>query len=266
MNITIFGAGAFGTALGHILKSNNHTVTYYDPAKNPQLNNKQTVPDIFLLAVPSEHLESALETLEKVYKNQPLILATKGILDLKPLEKYKHNLSALSGPAFAAELNAKKPTTLTATSELIKNLLTTDWLTIELTSDLLGLFACGALKNVYAIGSGLLNLKPDTPAFAAYIETAHAELKSLLPDLGGKSATADLACGLGDLILTCGDPQSRNYQFGQNLAKTPTHEPSQTTEGLTTLKNLPKTLEKPPLLAKIANVVLNHAPTCTLSC
>jgi glycerol-3-phosphate dehydrogenase (NAD(P)+) len=264
MNITIIGAGAYGTAIGNILTANQHKVTYFDPLKtNITLAEATTDTEVIFIAIPRKTLSEFISFYPQHLKLIPTIITTKGLFDLNIFSDFTY-LAALSGPAFAAELNNKKPTTLTATSELAKELLENDWLSIEVTTDLDGLFVCGALKNVYAIGSGLLSLEGNDSALLMYIEKAREELKELVSQFGGDPSTVDLACGIGDLALTCSSSQSRNYQFGVVLAQDPNHIPTQTTEGLATIQTLPAELNLPPIISTIVDIVINRTPVDTL--
>lgn len=264
MNIIIAGHGAYGSALGQVLTENGHLVSYYDPYFDDSVPATafQTT-DVVVIAVPSAHLAAFTPTLATHYNNQPVILATKGVLNLSSFSDKFSNLAALSGPGFAADIMAHVPTFLTATSNTTKLLFSTDYLNIEVTEDIHGVLACGAIKNIYAIGAGLRHLQPETPEFDTYIEQVLAELKSLLPEFGGKPETADLSCGIGDLILTCGSTKSRNYSFGLKLSQDPHAQPDQTTEGLEALYALPDRIVLPPILQSIQAAIMQSGQEIT---
>jgi glycerol-3-phosphate dehydrogenase (NAD(P)+) len=251
MNTTIIGAGAYGTALSTILNHNHHTTTLYDPIKN--LTTLPPSPAATIIAIPSQNIPSVIPLLPTT---SPIILATKGLFTLHQFGHLTHHLSILSGPAFAANLIAKTPTTLTATKKIAQALFTTDFLNIELTPDTIGVLTCGSLKNIYAIGAGLLHLTPDTRAHAVYIAKSIAEIETILIARHADPATAYLSCGLADLLITC-TPESRNYQFGAHFP----HPATTTTEGLTSLKTYPKNLPHPPILHAIHQTIINHNPT-----
>ena len=244
----MLGAGAFGGALGLVLEENRHTIQYFDPYKYPDITLSQALTfageaeganadnvaqaEVIIVAVPSS---VAPELLLELPKNIPIINASKGFISLKPFERFE-DFSMISGPAFAKELLEKKPVTLTATSSLVVELFTTSWLSFDRTEDKLGVLLCGTLKNIYAIGAGYYAVKSSgNPTY--YINNALVELKSILAANGANSETAELACGIGDLTLTCSSTQSRNYQFGQGLAnKTPDDALPATIEGLSALE------------------------------
>lgn len=219
MKITVFGAGAFGTALGTILEGNGHTIEYYDPIKYPDKGLTSVIEEseIHVLALPSS---AAPKLLLFLPHDKPLICASKGFLTTASFKPFT-NFSVISGGAFAADLNAKHPTVLTATSPLIKQLFETDWLKFDETTDVAGVMICGALKNIYAIGSGYWELKYGTPDFDDFINSVLMEMKTILQTNGAKPETVDLSCGLRDLVITCASPTSRNYDFGVKLKRDP---------------------------------------------
>jgi len=254
MNITILGAGVFGTALASVLHENHHQTTFYDPIKFPDISLDQTIAtaEAIIIAVPSSAITEIASDINR--HHIPTILATKGLLNFDAFGD--HPPSVLSGPIFDDMVIAKQQSTVTATSPLASSLFTTPWLHIELTTDTLGVILCGTLKNIYAIGSGLLSA-PD-----GYVQTALAELKTYLSDHGADPATADLSCGIGDLTLCCTDPRSRNFQFGLNFRSDPT--PDTTVEGFSTLTSLPDP-KNYPIIHAIHNIINYHSSIEELS-
>ncbi len=247
MKIAVMGAGAYGEALGGILEENGQEVVYFDPKiRDCNLDEVFEGANYTLLAVPSE---VAVKLLKKLPKDVPLIVATKGILTTKPFDGFKKYM-VVSGPGFAKDIKAKKLTRLTATDTKVAKLLAADFITFDFTSDKQGVLMCGALKNVYAVYAGMLGIKPGTAKHKLYIDSAVAEMKEILTTNGAKSDTVDLACGRGDLELTCGLP-SRNYEFGQILRKDMDAKPEKTVEGVTTLKRIQKGEIMVPDTAKI---------------
>ena len=256
MNITILGAGAFGSALGRILEEKNHKVTYYALNLNITLEDALKNAELLVLAIPSAAIP---DLLPKLPKNLPLVVATKGILN--PTEAFKdfEDIMVLSGPGFAVDIDRHIKTKLTATDPRIRDLFGTSWLTFDMTGDEKGVLLCGALKNVYAIYAGLKNLKPGTKEHDNYLKTAAEEMKADLFENGANPKTVDLVCGKGDLKITCNYP-SRNYEFGQKLIQNPTYQPEKTVEGVTALKKIkagemkiPKTAFILKELIKISN-------------
>lgn len=231
MKIAILGAGAFGTALGGILADKGYDIDYYDSkVEKESLEKVLSDAKYIVLVVPSQ---AAPYLLPHLPHEKPLIIATKGFLDSHNFADFKDYM-VLSGPGFAADIKAGKDTHLTATDKRIVELFATDYLTFDFTTDINGALMCGALKNIYAIYAGYLNLRPGTPRHEKYLTEVAEEMKALLKANNGDPGTVDLACGKGDLRLTCDFP-SRNYEFGQILAKNPKAIPEKTVEGLTAL-------------------------------
>lgn len=249
MKITIIGAGAFGTALGKILSDNQHEINYYD-TKHTDITLEQSIQgaEALVLAIPSTAVEDFLWELPEEGRQIPLILTTKGLLSLNMFNDFA-DFSVLSGPAFADELMAGSPATLTTTSHRVKDIFQNEQISIEVTEDILGVVLCGSLKNIYAIGAGLL---PDFEnSLASYIEQSLREMRRYLEEHGALGETVDLACGVGDLVLTATSETSRNFMFGKSLAagNNAASAQSETVEGLATLDQVDK--EDYPLIKEI---------------
>ena len=254
MNITVLGAGAFGQALGSILESKGHQVTYYSRSREITLEDALAKAELLLLAIPSKALP---ELLPQLPTHLPLIVATKGILDINIFQQFQ-DIMVLSGPGFAVDINHHQPTQLTATDQRIIDLFATDWLTFDFTTDLRGVLLCGALKNVYAIMAGLQNLQPGTPAHEQYLSAALAEMRTILAMNQADATTVDLVCGQGDLRITCYYP-SRNYEFGQKLISNPDYQPEKTVEGVSALKQIKQGIIKIPATAIIMKQLIERS-------
>ena len=157
-------------------------------------------------------------------------------------------VALISGPSFAAEVAAGLPTAITIASsqpELAAHL--TDILHSErfrtyTNSDLIGVEVGGAVKNVMAIAAGIADgLGFGANTRAALITRGLNEIIRLGVKLGGRQETFMGLAGLGDLILTCTDNQSRNRRFGLALGQgktkiTATQEIDQEIEGISAAK------------------------------
>lgn len=216
MNIAILGAGAFGKALSKILTDNGHTISYYDPYLFPDVSIDAACyqAGAIVIAIPSDALADFLASYPDYLKKVPTILATKGILNIDMFADFAQ-FSAISGPAFANEIIDGKPATFTASAPFAMGLFKNEQVEIELCDDLPGILLCGALKNVYAIGAGYRSNSENS--MASFIQHAHSETKSYLRNFEANPETAELACGLGDLILTCTNDTSRNFSCGRML-------------------------------------------------
>jgi len=134
--------------------------------------------------------------------------------------------AVLSGPTFAKELAIGSPTAITLASDnsqfaadLTKRLVN-DTFRVYLSADLAGVQIGGAIKNIIAIGAGMADgLGFGSNARTALITRGLAEMMRLGIPLGGQIETFTGMAGLGDLVLTCTDDQSRNRRFGIAIGK-----------------------------------------------
>lgn len=133
--------------------------------------------------------------------------------------------AVISGPSFAREVAAGLPTAVTVASrsseyaERVAGLLHSDCFRAYTSSDVVGLEIGGAAKNVMAIGAGISDgLAFGANARAALITRGLNEIMRLGLALGGKPETFIGLGGMGDLVLTCTDDQSRNRRMGLALA------------------------------------------------
>jgi glycerol-3-phosphate dehydrogenase (NAD(P)+) len=134
--------------------------------------------------------------------------------------------AVLSGPSFAAEVARGLPTAVTlaaADPELARTLaeaIATPTFRPYVSDDMIGAEAGGAIKNVLAIACGVAEGRGlGKSALAALITRGFAELTRLAVALGGEAETVAGLCGLGDLVLTCSSPASRNMSVGLALGR-----------------------------------------------
>jgi glycerol-3-phosphate dehydrogenase (NAD(P)+) len=189
-----------------------------------------------LIAVPSHALR---ETLRRV---EPLLQPGQGIAcAMKGIEagsgKLVHevvadelgdarDLAVISGPTFAKELGLGLPTAVTVASanpayaERIAHALHGDGFRAYTATDIIGVEVGGSVKNVLAIAVGIADgLALGANTRAALITRGLAEIMRLGISLGAKQETLMGLSGLGDLVLTCTDNQSRNRRMGLLLAQ-----------------------------------------------
>lgn len=188
-----------------------------------------------LMVLPSEGFASTLEQIAQV-KGAPLpiISATKGLdpASGQLLHTVAHTwcpqapFAVLSGPSFAAEVANGKPTAVTiAVTDPALEALVQQWFhggsfRVYTSDDVIGVQLGGAMKNPLAIAVGISDgLGFGANARSALITRGLAELTRLGEALGAKSQTLTGLSGLGDLVLTCTDDQSRNRRFGLLLAE-----------------------------------------------
>jgi glycerol-3-phosphate dehydrogenase (NAD(P)+) len=187
-----------------------------------------------LVAVPSPAFRALLAELEALPVRR-LAWATKGFeLDtgLLPYQVAAQVLPAslptavLSGPTFAREVGAGLPSAMTIGStdqdyaQRLAESISTDTFRAYTSSDIVGIEVGGATKNVYAIGAGICDgLGFGANTRIALITRGLAEMTRLGLALGGHKETFMGLAGMGDLVLTCTDDQSRNRRFGLALAR-----------------------------------------------
>ncbi len=196
---------------------------------------------LILIVVPSHAFKATLLRLKPfVSPETSIVWATKGfcaenggLLDSQVAKYLSADVSTavLSGPTFAAEVAANLPTALTVASadselaERLAELLHNPCFRAYTSTDITGVQVGGAIKNVLAIASGIadgLGLGVNTRA--ALITRGLSEIIKLGTKLGGRQETFMGLAGLGDLILTCTDNQSRNRRFGLALGRGETRE------------------------------------------
>jgi len=184
-----------------------------------------------MVSVPSVAFSEILHSIKPfLAEDIPISWATKGLtphngqfLHDTAIEVLgpKHALAVVSGPSFAAEVAAGLPTALTVASrdpefaKALANALHGPALRAYTTDDVLGVQVGGTVKNVLAIAAGICDgLGYGANARAALLTRGMAEIMRLASALGAEPETMFGLSGMGDLILTCTDNQSRNRQLG----------------------------------------------------
>ena len=233
MNITILGCGAYGTALAHMFKENNCNIKMWNKFEDVFPNLKKELPNIefttnmkdslentelIVIAIPIAFLDDVAIELSKYYKNQDILIASKGInindglFANQIIEKHIkiNNIGAISGGTFAIDMKSKKVMGLTlgTTNQSlitkVKKALENKYLKIQYTSDLIGVEICGAIKNVMAIGFGILDGAnyPESSRFLFLTEAIY-EINKLIKELNGKNNTIMSYAGIDDIMMTC---------------------------------------------------------------
>lgn len=190
------------------------------------------VTDI-LIVVPSIAFQEVVQRIKPyVNSNGRIAWGTKGfsgnrfLHEVVKVELGQLPMASLSGPSFATEVAAGLPTAVTIASndsdfsrDLVERLHGPCFRVYQ-NSDLVGVQICGSVKNILAIAIGISDaLGLGANARAALITRGLTEMGRLVKALGGKQETLMGLSGLGDLVLTSTDNQSRNRQFGLALGK-----------------------------------------------
>ncbi|MEC5289763.1 NAD(P)H-dependent glycerol-3-phosphate dehydrogenase [Aurantimonas sp. C2-6-R+9] len=191
--------------------------------------------DIVLFVVPAQSLSVATAELDGLVPPGALaVLCAKGIergtgrfaSQIFSQAQPAQPLAVLSGPSFAADVARGLPTAVTiaagepALADRAARLLSTETFRCYAASDVVGVEAGGALKNVLALAAGaVVGRGLGASAQAAIITRGFVELRRLGAALGGQPETLMGLSGLGDLVLTCSSPQSRNFAYGMALGR-----------------------------------------------
>lgn len=213
-----------------------------------------------LLAVPSSAFRAVLESARPhLVTRARVVWATKGLEQgsNKLLHDVAaqvlgagHPLAVASGPTFAAEVAAGLPTAITVASESSEcalhfaRALHNKKFRAYTSDDVVGVELGGAIKNVLAIAAGIADgLGFGANTRAALITRGLAEMVRLGTTLGGRKETLTGLSGLGDLILSCTDNQSRNRRLGLALGQGQTIEQAlaaidQVVEGVQTAREV----------------------------
>jgi glycerol-3-phosphate dehydrogenase (NAD(P)+) len=250
-SLAVIGAGAWGTALAIQAQRAGRTVTLWarDPDRaaaiaatrtNPRLpghplpasitiTSRLPAADLVLLAVPLQHLR---EVAARLPPGGPLVVCAKGVeadtlrLPLEILAEALPNRPAavLTGPNFAREIAAGLPAAavLAAVDAGLRTAAVAALATLHFrlygNDDPIGAQVGGAAKNVIAIAAGAVTgAGLGENARAALVTRGLAELARLATALGGRTETVAGLSGLGDLLLSCTSPASRNYALGIEL-------------------------------------------------
>ena len=141
-------------------------------------------------------------------------------------EKFIGNICALSGPNLAREIMRDLPAAAVVasanmdTAKKAQRLLTCPRFCVFTNSDIIGVELGGSLKNIIALGAGIVDgLDYGDNAKAAFITRGLTEITALGIALGANPLTFSGLAGLGDMITTCASRLSRNHQVGEELAK-----------------------------------------------
>ncbi|MCA8834903.1 MAG: NAD(P)-dependent glycerol-3-phosphate dehydrogenase [Proteobacteria bacterium] len=274
--IAIIGAGSFGTALAVAMAAQGRDCVLWGrdaglmermarERENPRYLagvrlDEQITPtadladlagaEAVLIALPAQNLRGFLSD-KPVLPNAPHVLCAKGIevktglLQSQILAEFHGNakIAVISGPGFANEIARGLPAALTLgcsdaqIGRTLQTLFSGTQLRFYLSDDVIGVQLGGALKNVIALAAGL-NAGADlgASAGAALITRGMAELSRLAVALGARRETLMGLSGFGDLVLSCTSAQSRNFQFGESLARTGEFLGEQTFEGVATAR------------------------------
>ena len=191
--------------------------------------------NIIFIAVPAIAVrEVASKLQEYIDKDQVICILTKGIekiTNMFMVDVIKEcidtdNICVFAGPSFAIEVANKSNIGMVIASEKeecrnkVLQVINQENACITQTSDVLGVEICSAVKNVFAIICAMLDgMNEADSTRAAVITNLINDFRLIMGVLGGKETTIYSYAGIGDLLLTCTSPKSRNYMFGKFLGQ-----------------------------------------------
>ena len=193
--------------------------------------------DIVILAMPSAFFKKFLEPLTESLANKIVVSAVKGIIPGDYLTIVEHmnryydvpmeNLAVVTGPSHAEEVGQCQLSYLTVasestnTAESVRNVLANDFFRCSVSNDVLGVEAAAIMKNIYALAVGMaVGLRYGDNFLAVLIAGCSAEMKRFIDEavpLANRDINA--AAYMGDLLVTCYSPLSRNRRLGTLLGK-----------------------------------------------
>jgi glycerol-3-phosphate dehydrogenase (NAD(P)+) len=275
MNITVIGAGGWGTTLALLALENQHQTTLWvrRPDQAERLSSAREnhdylpgVPlpaaltissdlavansaDLLLLVVPSA---GALAVASQLPRDIPLVSCVKGVaadgrrLSEVLLEMGFAHLAVLSGPNLAPEIAAGGlalsvvASSERAVSKQVQRALNSQRFRVYRSDDVVGVELGGVLKNVIAVAAGLCDgLALGDNAKAALMTRGLREIARFAVAQGAEIETLYGLAGLGDLIATCASPLSRNRTAGERLARgESTEQGGKVVEGILTASRL----------------------------
>ncbi|NLW51767.1 MAG: NAD(P)-dependent glycerol-3-phosphate dehydrogenase [Tissierellia bacterium] len=301
MKISILGGGSWGTAMAYNLSHKHDVIMYIRNKENAcEINdhheNKRYLPGyilpdnisatsnieevlgnkIIINAIPTQNIRSMLEQFSDKFKEDSIIVnLSKGIeksTSKRISEIFKEYLpnntfAALSGPSHAEEVIIDSPTSIVVACEdedvakFLQKELSTDNLRIYTNTDVVGVEFGGAVKNVLALGIGMIDGLGfgDNPKAAMMTRGIH-EMVRFCMEMGGDRNTLYGLAGLGDLIVTATSRHSRNRKAGELIGKGHTvdqleNEINMVVEGIPTTKALKNISEQRHIYMPITNII-----------
>ncbi len=194
--------------------------------------------DAVILVVPSQSMRQNIKLVKDYLKGSMLVVSAAKGLEIGSNKRmseiiaeeidpsFRSNICVLSGPNLFKEILRDLPASAVVAAEdeavarRAQKLLTTPNFCVYTNTDVIGVELGGALKNIIALGAGMVDgLDYGDNAKAAFITRGLTEMAALGVALGASPLTLSGLAGLGDLIATCASPLSRNHYVGMELTK-----------------------------------------------
>lgn len=241
-HVAIIGAGPIGRAIEKLLHDAGSltSICDKDPAKASMcVPTDVAVPraDIVFLCVPSWSMRDAAGQVARHLRPGAIVVSiAKGIEEgtgkfmpdvLRETLPEGHPIAVLCGPMLASEImeglasGATIGTAERATYDAIVDAFRGSRVVLQHSTDLQGVAVVGVLKNIYAVGLGILAaMELGKNSKGLYVEAAARECKDIVVRFGGRPETVDSLAGLGDLIATGFSDRSRNRTAGEQIVRT----------------------------------------------
>lgn len=269
MNVAILGFGEYGKALASVFLDNTENkVRVWNKFEGEFLNLNEKYlrgtyttdlrlavenAHLVVIAVPVLFLDDLMREFKEIYEGQDIVIASKGIevneglFAVEIVRKYLGEipLGVISGGTFASDMKNGYVMGITLGSEVsrirnrIRNFFECDFLKVQYIDDVMGVSVCGAIKNVMAIGFGMLdgaNYPPSSKFL--FLTEAIYEIRTLIKFLGGDEKTVMTYAGIDDIMMTCTSVESRNYRLGFMIGKGSSNEEIEEYKSNTTIEGL----------------------------
>lgn len=249
------------------------------------LQQALSTADVVFVSIPSQSFRTVIQQAKPHLNSaQVVVSTTKGIeantfslmSQILAAELPENQIGVLSGPNLAKEIVQKQLTATVVASEseqvrkVVQDTLHCPYFRVYASSDMYGVELGGTLKNIYAIASGLsaaLGMGENTKSML--MTRSLAEMGRFAVQLGANPMTFLGLAGVGDLIVTCSSPLSRNYRVGFALGEGRSLEEAveslgEVAEGVNTLRYVKQKADEMgvymPLVSGLYEVVFNGAP------
>ncbi len=304
--ILVIGAGSWGTAMANTLAKVNKEVTIW--ARNSKLSeeiskhntnkkyfktfklnkNLKSISGNFIAkdysfifyVLPASKFDEFIDSYLTGQKIQNFIICSKGLSangqllsSIASIKLTYKSIYILSGPSFSHEVIKNLPTALSVSSDsspsTIGKIFRGTNIRIYYSKNFKTLEILGIIKNIYAIGAGIIDaLSLGENARSSYVVRCAAEIQFILKNSKFDNTQILTLGGIGDLILTCSSKKSRNYSFGYNFifskVKNLNFKSKRTIEGLHSIslinKNFELDIKNLPILKSIISIIQGKEP------
>ena len=232
---------------------------------------------LVFIMVASKYVSSVVQDMKTFIKdNQIIVVGTKGLnstysFAFEEVKKVLNSsLVVISGGNFALDLAKIHPEGLTVATEnidifnIVKEAYKNTPITLEYSNDLYGTALGGAIKNVFALGSGIIaGMGYSDSTRSLFLTLGINEIKRLLPLIGGNITSLTNFALFGDFVMTATSTKSRNYSYGKLIGEEKYEEAEDfknknTVEGIESLKYFYNYLKKKNIDSKLINFLYEY--------